>query len=376
MGNPDSGSGNKANLLLTGICLVLFAGATSTAFAEIKIIEADSTYVLGDNDSKIDARRITVQEAKRKALELAGTYVESLTLARNYQLTKEEIKAYTAGIIESEIIADEMRGTAQHPEIYIKIRCRIDTDTLAASIDRFRENEDLKEQLIASTRENEELKRERDSLVSRLSAEKNAFKAEKTRKQLDDVLNREETNQDTEKLLVRLSSGPDDEEAVQALTPEELNKAVSALERVKTVNPRNQRARYLLAAVYQKMGKYEIAEKELRDAIRRNPSNPAPHMKLALLLRQRGKNEEALKEFHFVERLRPRNPLILFYMGVTYRDLGRCGKAIQYLQRFVQNSGPASLEKKRETARRVIAECGGGLRGAHRRSVTGKPRMR
>lgn len=28
------------------------------ARAEVKVVEADSTYIMGDNDSKVDARRI------------------------------------------------------------------------------------------------------------------------------------------------------------------------------------------------------------------------------------------------------------------------------------------------------------------------------
>ena len=73
--------------------LVLAMLFSHAAVAEIKIIEADSAYLMGDNDSKIDARRIAVQEAKRKALELAGSYVESLTVVKNYQLTSDEVKS-------------------------------------------------------------------------------------------------------------------------------------------------------------------------------------------------------------------------------------------------------------------------------------------
>ena len=128
------------------VLLVLFLTSLPLiARGEVKTVEADATYVMGDNDSKVDARRVATQEAKRKALELAGAYVESLTVVKNYQLTKDEVKAYTAGILETEIASEQMRGTTEHPEIYIKARCTIDTDIITAQIDRYRENEDLKE---------------------------------------------------------------------------------------------------------------------------------------------------------------------------------------------------------------------------------------
>ena len=84
--------------LLLVITILTSALPLSRAYAEVKIIEADSTFIMGDNDSKVDARRIATQEAKRKALELAGTYVESLTTVKNYQLTKDEVMSYTAGV--------------------------------------------------------------------------------------------------------------------------------------------------------------------------------------------------------------------------------------------------------------------------------------
>ena len=179
--------------------------------------------MMGDNDSKIDARRIAVQEAKRKALELAGTYVESLTVVRNYQLTKEEIKAYTAGIVETEIIADEMRGTAQHPEIYIKTRCKIDTDTIAASIDRLpskRRFEGAVDRVNQGKRGSQKGTRFPGQPAC---AEKNTAKAEETRKQLD-----ERSDPGRNEPGHGKTAGPpvrnrlDDEEAVQTLTPEEL----------------------------------------------------------------------------------------------------------------------------------------------------------
>jgi hypothetical protein len=129
------------------ICILMIWLLPLPASAELKIIETTSSCIMGDNDSKIDARRIAVQEAKRKALEMAGTFVESLTEVKNMALTKDEVKAYTAGVVETEIVSEEMKGTAEHPEICIKARCKIDTAVLMKQIKSFRESEELKDQL-------------------------------------------------------------------------------------------------------------------------------------------------------------------------------------------------------------------------------------
>lgn len=133
------------------------------------------------------------------------------------------------------------------------------------------------------------------------------------------------------------------------------------------VNPQNQRARYLLAVIYQKMGDPAAAENELRTVIQGNPLNPIPHLRLGMLLRERGRYEEALKEFHVVERLRPHNPMILFYTGMTMKDVGKCGRAVQYLKRFIMHKRVDKFPKKKELAMEAIEAC--GEKGSHQRRI-------
>jgi len=339
------------------------------AYAEVKVIEADSAYVMSDNDSKIDARRIAMQEVKRKALELAGTYVESLTEVKNYQLTKDEVRTYASGIMETEVVSEQMRGTADHPEIYIKARCKIDTDVLMKLIEHYRDSEDLKEQLEASAKESEALRKERDDLVRQLAAEKDKGKAEETRKKLDTALAKEETHDDTTRVWTNLAYklGEDDKNGHE-IQQAELDNSAIVLERAITVNPQNQRAHILLAVIYQKKGDYASAENELRTVIQHNPSNPIPHMRLGILLRQTGRYEEALREFHFVERLRPHNLMMLYYTGMTLRDMKRCGRSVQYLHKFLKDERSNRFPKYQDRALRSIEVC--TEPGAHQRKIS------
>jgi tetratricopeptide (TPR) repeat protein len=349
--------------------LIVSALFYHSAYAEVKIIEADSTYIIGDNDSKVDARRIATQEAKRKALELAGTYVESMSVVKDYQLTKDEVKSYSAGVLETEVVSEQMRGTTEHPEIYIKARCKIDSDALTAHIDRYRESEDLKEQLDASSKENDDLKQERDALIKQLAAEKDKAKAAETRKQLDTVLSKEEANDDTKKVWINI--GPqlvEVDESGHEINQADLDKNAVILQRVVQTNPQNERAQYMLTSIYLKEGNYSEAEKRLRIAIQQHPRNPEPHLKLGVVLKDQHRYQEALQEFHVVERLRPRNPMMLFYTGVTFKAVNECRKSVHYLQRFVNEVRSKKFPKKRERAIQVIDECGGKRPGRTRRS--------
>ncbi len=333
--------------------------ANFTASAETKIIEADSTYIIGDNDSKIDARRIATQEAKRKALELAGTYVESLTVVKNYQLSRDEIQSYTAGMLETEIVSEQMRGTVDRPEVYIKTRCTIDTTLLQNQIAGFRENEDLKEQLDASAKENDELRKERDALVAQLKAEKDKTKAAETRQKIGTILAKEESNEETNKVWINI--GPqlaqNDTEA-RPIRQADLDSSTVILQKAVRVNPQNQRARSLLASLYQKKGDMSAAENELRTALGRNPSSIDLRMKLGILLQEQGRYPSALREFHAVERLRPQNPLMLFHTGMTFRQMGQCNRSVQYLNRFLLNPRVQAFPQKKRTAAQAVEDCG------------------
>lgn len=346
-----------------GACIALTLMCPN-AHAEIKVIEAENTYAMGDNDSKVDARRIATQEATRKALELAGTYVASLTQVKEYKLSKDEVTTYTAGVVETEIVSEDMRGTTRHPEIYIKARCKIDTDVLLEQIDRYRENQELREQLEASARESDRLRKEREELLKQLAAERDRGKAEDTRKKLDAVLTRAETIDDTNRIWAGLAQKIDfygEKGTGPAIDRQELDNSSAILERAVKTNPRDLRARMVLAAIYQRKGDNAASERELRTAMELDPVNPLFHMKLGVLLKKQGRYDEALKEFQFIERKRPNEPHMLFMTGMTHKAKGNCRMAIAYLKRFMmftkRNDRPriAPLKQRALEARQ---ECG------------------
>lgn len=336
--------------------------------AEVKVIEADSSYVVGDNDTNVGARRIATQQAQRKALELAGTYVESLTEVKNYQLTKDDIKTYTAGILETKVVADELRGTAARRESYIKVQCKIDTAVLLSQIDRYRESEDLKEQLDASAKDNEALRKERDALVTQLKAEKDKAKAAATRQKLDTVLAKEEANDETNKVWINIGSQlVQVDENGRQIKQADLDNSSVILQKALKANPQNPRARTMLASIYQRKGNAFQAEQELRTAIQRNPSNPLLHLRLGILLHNQAKYQDALRELHVVERTRPHNPDMLFYTGMTFKQLGKCPRSVQYLNRFLKDPRANNFPRKKEIAVQTVETCGGDRPGRARK---------
>ncbi len=360
------------NRLSTAILLLMLTAILPlSARAEVKVIEAESSYLMGENDSKADSRRIAAQEARWKVLDLAGAYVENLIAVKNSGLANDKVKIYVTGILETEVVSEQMRGTTEHPEICIKARCRIDTAVLMARIDRYQENEDMQEQLAAFSRETDECRREREGLVRQLAAQKDRGRAEETRKKLDTILSKEESNNDTVAVCARIGHRLDDEEGIAPdIKQADLDSSAVILERAVKVNPQNQRAHCLLALIYRQQGNQSAAENELRTAILNNTSSPAPHMRLGVLLREIGRYREAAKEFHFVERVRPHNLPVVFYSGMIFKDMDKCGKAVQDLNRFLKDKRVDKFPRKKEMAAAAIEECGGDRPGRQKRVRT------
>ena len=349
-------------VLAAGLLIVLFL--SQPAFSEIKVIEADSTYVLGDNDSKVDGRRIATQEAQRKALELAGTYLASITQVKEYRLTRDQVTAYTAGIVETEIIADETRGTLDHPALYIKARCRVDTDVLVQQIGRYRESEELREQLESAAKEKEALRKERDALQKRLAAEQDKAKAAETRKKLDSVLSTEESMDDTNRVWVRLSPRIDfygGEESRQVIPAADIDASTAALQKAIARDPGNVRARILLASIHHRQHDHAAAEAELRAALQRAPNNALLHLRLGIVLREEGRYQEALREFRVIEHKRPNQPQMLFQTGLTHKANGNCRLAVGYMKRmlmYTKKNDRPEITRLKPKAKEVIEECG------------------
>ena len=92
--------------LLALLAFSHFAFTVLPVDAATQTITATHTYVMGDNDSRNDARRLCFLEAKRKVLEQAGTFIQSSSEVKNFELTKDQITSYSAAILSVETIQE------------------------------------------------------------------------------------------------------------------------------------------------------------------------------------------------------------------------------------------------------------------------------
>ncbi|MEQ1843960.1 MAG: TonB family protein [Nitrospira sp.] len=152
-------------MLMTCI-LTLLTLLVSPAYAENKTIISDATYSMGDGETPLSAEAMVLQKAKQRALEEAGTYVESYTHVRNLDLTVDEIKTIAGGVMKTEVIEQTRALEGNGTRFYIKIRAVITTDRIEDLARRKQlgplsaENKKLQADLAKLTRDLEDFKRQ------------------------------------------------------------------------------------------------------------------------------------------------------------------------------------------------------------------------
>jgi tetratricopeptide (TPR) repeat protein len=186
----------------------LFLLFPSHAFTQVKEIVSEGSYNMGDGETPTVAESRALLNAKRVALEQAGTYVESYTKVENVQLTKDEIQVLASGIMEVEIL-DKKRtivgdGFRFWVKIWVKIKARVNPDNIKEMAKKVKEKsvvEDYKkiqEAYEKSQKDIEELKKqlaqakgeeEKKKVEEKISDDERIFQAnewvEKGKKYLD-----------------------------------------------------------------------------------------------------------------------------------------------------------------------------------------------
>ena len=149
---------------------------------------------MGDRDTKEDAMRLATEAAKRNALEQVATYLESVTIVEGADITKDEIRTYTAGLI---FVLDQQASLwldGDRVVVTVDLTSQIDTDEVAQAILALRENESARQQLDTLKNEIDELHKDLEAANQSLAAAATAEEAQLASLQRQDVLDRVQSN--------------------------------------------------------------------------------------------------------------------------------------------------------------------------------------
>lgn len=109
------------------------------AFAALETIELEHTYVMGDADSRIDARNQCLNEAKRRIAEKAGAFVEIMTRSANFQIERDEITSFAAAVLTVEILDEKLSLDGDHLKLWLKVRGTVDPEEVANQLETFKQ---------------------------------------------------------------------------------------------------------------------------------------------------------------------------------------------------------------------------------------------
>ena len=176
------------------LLLVMMLCSFAPVSAEIRVVSSEGEYRMGDRDTKEDAVRLATEAAKRNALEQVATYLESVTVVEGVDITKDEIRTYTAGLVlvldhQVSLMLDV--GTVI---VRVDLTAQVDTEEVMHAIVALRENEDARHQLVALRTEIDDLHRELESANQALADATTAEQVQQASLQRQDILNRVQSN--------------------------------------------------------------------------------------------------------------------------------------------------------------------------------------
>jgi len=262
-------------------CIILFNTAHAS---KTKEIIASAQYILGDNDSKLDGRRIALMEAKRNALEKCGTYIESFTEVKNFQLARDEVRSYSAGILELKEAGEKWDKLGDNLSITLTIKVMVDEEIVTKQLAAIRKNSETSQELNDAMKKIREYEQKIIAMNRELQVAKTSNneenKQQKSQQQIKDIqLARSQalTKIDVETLLAKARlalTGSEDENKgfiAGSTTNTARSRALTLLQEAFNLDPENPKVLCALGTISLEEKDYQKAETLYRKAINIDP---------------------------------------------------------------------------------------------------------
>ena len=357
-------------------------------FTQLKEIVSEGTYNMGDGETPSVAQSRALLNAKRIALEEAGTYVESYAKVENFQLTKDEIQVLTSGLMEVEILDKKRTIVGDGFRFWVKIKARVNPDRIQELARKVKEKSDV-EDYKKIQKAYEKSQREIEELKNQLAK----AKGEKEKKQVETRITTEERLFQTIEWFEKGKKYRFDEEygrAVDAYTSAIAlnsnyadayihrgvtyivsanvrkvfffdkadktykkdfsiidskiilyNKAIEDFEKARSINPGDKVINTFIVSalegmggLYSMKGQYKIAIEYYNKAIAIDPGNASPYIGRGAVYGSSGQLNMAIEDFNKAIILNPNfSGSAIYSRGIMYFDNDQVDKAISDWQK-------------------------------------------
>lgn len=302
----------RISLVFTLFVLIFFIAFHDESYSSaIEEIHASAQYILGDNDSKLDGRRLALMEAKRNALEKAGTYIESFTEVKNFQLTQDQIRSYTAGILEVKETGEKWDKLGDNLAVTLIVKVKVDKNVVAKQLAAIRKNSEAAQELEEARVKIKEYEKKITEMNRELQLAKKPMvhsekKPQKIQQQIENIKvtrNQMLTKIEVETLLAKARvslAGSEDKDKVHiqgSTSAANINRARLFLQEALNLEPENPEVVVSLAAISLEEKDYQRAEMLYQKVSNIDPSLAIAAYGLGLVYFNKGNLSEAEKKF-------------------------------------------------------------------------------
>ncbi len=296
--------------------------------AETFIIEKSYVYQASDADSKISCRAIAIEQVKRQLLEELGTYLESQTEVKDFQLAKETIVVLTAGIVKVDVLDEEWDGVTYR----LRAKIAADPEEVARSIDQLRQDRQKMKEL-------EETKQRADELLAEVEKLKQELELAKA-----DIIQKEQ--KEYIEAIKELSAIDWFDRGYSSTFSEDYDVAISAFSRATEINPQFAAAYNNRGAAYAAIGSYDQAINDFNRVIIINPGYASAYYNRGLVHFNLGNQKAALSDYDRAIKIDPRYATAYHNRGLVHIYTNDHKRAIKDFDRAIELN-PASQDAYR-----------------------------
>jgi len=303
---------NKIQLLLVSLTIIIIS-FPPLCFSEVKTFVKEYTYQASEDDSRNSSRVTAMREVKRLLLEELGTYLEIVTEVKNFQLTKDQITALTAGIVKTEIVSEKWDGHTY----WIKTKIVADEGEVIKSIDNLRKDREKSRELL-------DIQKRADAILEENKKLRNELKLAKGEE-------KEKQKENYDKSIKELSAIEWLESGSRNADKGDFNTALHDFNTAIELDPKYATPYVARGIAYGSLGKYGEAVIDFSKAIELKPTLALAYFGRGAAYGSLGKHIEAIIDLSKAIELKPTLALAAdtyYYRGLAYYSLGKYNEAI------------------------------------------------
>jgi tetratricopeptide (TPR) repeat protein len=279
---------------------------------DVLLMKTEGVSFLGSGMNEDDAKTFAINDAKRNALEQAGTYLESHTTVLNQQLVKDEIITFSAGLVKVTVLNTTRKLVNDMFAFTVDIEAAIDIKLLDGRIKEIRNNEGLRRQLETEREKNKQL----ESRIAELQASGSTASKQTVDRVLDELSSYEWFDRGNNTLDNNLKI-------------EYYTKAIE-------LEPQHPEAYDNRGIAYTNLGNYDMALRDHTRAIELNPQYAFAYNNRGAVYGNLGKFAAAIEDYTKAVELYPQFVLAYDNRGSAYGNLGNFAMAVQDHTRAVE----------------------------------------